>query len=128
MTILPDPSIIVIFGGTGDLARRKLLPALVHLAKGGHIRPETRPLPVATADHDDSRQRKLAYDALVAAKVSVEDIALLCGEKMHYQSIGKAMPSDFTALAARLTALEQTHALPGNRAFYLALPPQVFVS
>ncbi len=128
MSKLPDPSVNVIFGGTGDLARRKLLPALVHLAKGGHVDPRCRVLAVAIEDLDDVGYRSLARDALAVAGVTAADAALLCGESMHYHCIGKGAAADFAALAARLTALEQAHDLPGNRAFYLALPPQVFVS
>lgn len=128
MSNLPDPSIIVIFGGTGDLARRKLLPALAHLAKDGHANPATRVLAVAIDPLDDAGYRTLARESLAAAKVPSETIAKLCGEHMHYQSIGDASPAAFHALAERLAALEHQYSLPGNRAFYLALPPQVFGS
>ncbi len=128
MSNVPDPSIIVIFGGTGDLARRKLLPALVHLAKGGHINSSTHVLAVAIEPMDDTAYRKFVGEALTAAKVAPDDARLLVDETMHYHSIGKGTPDDFRALAGRLAELELKQGLPGNRAFYLALPPQVFAS
>jgi glucose-6-phosphate 1-dehydrogenase len=67
MSIVPDPSVIVIFGGTGDLARRKLLPALARLAKGGHSNAATHVLAVAIEPLDDTSYRKLANEALAAA-------------------------------------------------------------
>jgi len=126
MSKRPDPSICVIFGGTGDLARRKLLPALADLAGGGYLDPRTHVVGVAIEDMDDEGYRKLARSALAAAKVPDKDIQLLTGDTMHYQGIGKGTAADFRALAERLQQLDRTHDLPGNRAFYLALPTQVF--
>jgi glucose-6-phosphate 1-dehydrogenase len=122
----PEPSINVIFGGTGDLARRKLLPALARLVKGGHLHPRCRLFAVATEQLDDAGYRAFAREALSATGLPPEDIALLIGDQVHYQCIGKGEASDFVALAGRLAALEEACDLPGNRAFYLALPPQVF--
>jgi len=127
-TKVPDPSINVIFGGTGDLARRKLLPAFVHLIKGGHINPRCRLLAVAIEPHTDEEYRAFVGEALKTAGIAADDIKLLTGENVHYQSIGKAEAADFAALAKRIASLESQHDLPGNRAFYLALPPQVFAS
>jgi glucose-6-phosphate 1-dehydrogenase len=47
-------------------------------------------------------------------------------ERLHYRSIGQGTADDFRALAKEIEALERKHALPGNRVFYLALPPQVY--
>ena len=56
------PNVFVIFGGTGDLSRRKLLPALTRMAGA-----RTHVLGVARdASHTDESFRKLAYDAAVA--------------------------------------------------------------
>ena len=126
MSKAPDPSINVIFGGTGDLARRKLLPALARLVKGGHLHPRCHLFAVATEALDDEGYRKLAREALAAAGFSAEEIALFINDQVHYQCIGKGAPEDFAALAKRLAELEESHDLPGNRAYYLALPPQVF--
>ncbi|MCB9558933.1 MAG: glucose-6-phosphate dehydrogenase [Kofleriaceae bacterium] len=128
MSKLSEPSIYVIFGGTGDLSRRKLLPALARLAKSGHLNPRSHIMAVAIEPLDDDGFRKLAREALAAAGVPPEDVVLLGGDALHYHGIGKGGPADFQALAKRLKDLEHTHDLPGNRAFYLALPPQVFVS
>ncbi len=125
---LPDPSLFIIFGGTGDLSRRKLLPALARLVKEGRLDPDSRVVAVAIDDqYDDASYRELAHAALTAAKVSGGDIAALLG-RLHYQSISKGEASDFHALATRLALIEGEYQLPGNRAFYLALPPQAFVS
>src|SRR6185503_11338250 len=102
MSKAPDPSINVIFGGTGDLARRKLLPALARLVKGGHLHPRCHLFAVATEALDDEGYRKLAREALAAAGFSAEEIALFINDQVHYQCIGKGAPEDFAALAKRL--------------------------
>ncbi len=49
-------------------------------------------------------------------------------ECLFYQTLGHAEAQDYKALATRIDALERDHHLSGNRAFYLALPPQAFPS
>jgi glucose-6-phosphate 1-dehydrogenase len=127
MSKLPDPSLCVIFGGTGDLARRKLLPALARLAGGGHLDPRTHLLGVAIDDLDDEGYRKLAREALAAARLAPADVARVTGDHLHYHRVGQG-PAAFEALAQRIAGLERAHELLGNRAFYLALPPSVFVA
>ncbi len=132
---IPDPSVFVIFGGTGDLARRKLLPALARLARAGRLAPESRVLAVAIDPLDDEGFRALARTALVAAGVPEPDCSPLL-ERLHYQPLRPPGPiadttsagaADYQALAQRIARLEAAHGLPGNRSFYLALPPQAFV-
>jgi len=126
-TRLPDPSLFIIFGGTGDLSRRKLLPALARLVKEGRVDPDSRVLAVAIEDqYDDASYRELARTALAAASLPEEDITAALA-RLHYQSIGKGTTADFDALSRRIAMLEGERGLPGNRAFYLALPPQAFV-
>lgn len=122
-----DPSLIVIFGGTGDLSRRKLLPALARLVAAGHVSPACHVLATGRRDsHDDASFRKLAREALSAAGLSTETAAALCESRLHYQATGKGAIEDFERLAHRVEALEEEHGLPGNRVFYLALPPPAF--
>ncbi len=127
VTRLPDPSVFVIFGGTGDLARRKLLPALARLMRDGRLDPDTRFVSVALdKQHDDVSYRTLARQALHDAKLSdAEAEALL--PRLHYQAL-QGGAADYAALGQRLELIEAEHRLPGNRSFYLALPPQAFVA
>src|SRR5690554_7401760 len=59
---------IVVFGGTGDLAMRKLLPALYYLHRDRHLHPQTRILALARARHEPE-----AYRRLVRRHVSQQD-------------------------------------------------------
>lgn len=124
---LCEPSTIVIFGGTGDLSQRKLLPALASLAAAGHMHPKCRVIAVGrSADRDDAWFRSEATAALVRAGVDPQSAVPLEAlvERMGYQAVGGA--EDYVALAERLEALEQQDGRPPNRIFYLALPPRAF--
>ncbi|MDX1689935.1 MAG: glucose-6-phosphate dehydrogenase [Acidimicrobiia bacterium] len=119
MTHLP-PHLFVIFGATGDLARRKLFPAIYRMMADDDARAVV--LGVATSDWDDEQFRSAAREALVDA--GFEDASEWCDHHVHYQPVGR--DDDYDALARRISEIEDDHDLPGNRAFYLALPPPVF--
>ncbi|MEM9382499.1 MAG: glucose-6-phosphate dehydrogenase [Planctomycetota bacterium] len=116
-------SSLVIFGGTGDLARRKLLPALARLSLRGAINARTRIVGVATSpENTEESYRELVRASLVAAEVEPDAAAALCSTCIHYQGLGDRGEGAFRALGARLEELEREHDLPPRRAFYLALP------
>lgn len=124
------PHLFVVLGATGDLMRRKLLPALFHLAAQGLLK-ETSLILGATRKTDlgDVGFRAQAGEALAAAGFSADDLAgRWCDECLFYQPIGLGEAEDYQALAARIAELEQAHHLPGNRVFYLALPPDALPS
>ncbi|QDV09116.1 Glucose-6-phosphate 1-dehydrogenase [Planctomycetes bacterium Poly30] len=117
------PSTLVIFGGTGDLARRKLLPALAELTAAGSISPKTRIVGVATSpENTEASYRQLVAKSLVEADVPPEVAKALCQDCVHYQGLGDGSTAAYQALGERLLALEAEHDLPPRRAFYLALP------
>ena len=122
---------IVIFGGTGDLARRKLLPALAVLRHHGFTNDDTLVLGVArdTAMNDAS-YRALVSEALGKANtgLSGEELRGWIERCVYYEGTGTGKLGDFRRLGARLQALEQEHDQneAPNRAFYLAIPPAAF--
>ncbi|MFQ5795436.1 MAG: glucose-6-phosphate dehydrogenase [Candidatus Bipolaricaulia bacterium] len=123
-----EPHLFVVMGGTGDLMHRKLLPALYHLFIQGLLNDRSQILGVArSTDPDDNSFRADAREALVdAGLVTDEQAGRWCDQCLHFQSIAQRSEKDYRALAARIEALEQEHNLPGNRVFYLALPPPGF--
>ncbi len=122
-----DPCVVIIFGGTGDLSRRKLLPALFRLSTEGRLHANTLVLGVALSAHDDASFQQVAIDALVAAKIDEAEATAFARARVRYHTISRDAP-DFAALGAHIRELEAGSGLPGNRAFYLALPPRVFAS
>lgn len=118
-----EPHLLLIMGATGDLARRKLLPAYVRLTEQGMIPDGSVVVGAArNSELDDQGFRELAQEALS------EEAQDWCARNLFYQSIGGETPEDYRALAERIASLEQEHGLSGNRVLYLALPPAAFPS
>jgi glucose-6-phosphate 1-dehydrogenase len=124
-----DPTLFVIFGATGDLAKRKILPALYQLNAHGVTQRRCVILGVSRdPGSDDSAYRQFARDAIPGNVAPATDAAKWVDENVHYHSIGAGDPSDFAALRARIESIEHEAGLVGNRVFYLSLPPQAFPS
>jgi glucose-6-phosphate 1-dehydrogenase len=119
-----EPAIFAIFGGTGDLAARKLFPALARSAAEKRLHPNTVVLGIGRADVAEPDFRAEIGRALASARFHPADAALLT-DRLHYQPIGAYGPADFSALADRVEALAAAYDIPRNYAFYLSLPPQV---
>ncbi|MCZ6766485.1 MAG: glucose-6-phosphate dehydrogenase, partial [bacterium] len=123
-----EPHIFVVFGGHGDLMGRKLLPAIYHLTREGFLDKGCVVLGVArTGDLDDESFRAWARKSLEEVG-DREPMGAWCDGCLYYHSIGDDAADDFNSLAKRIKDLESKHELPGNRVFYLALPPKAFSS
>ena len=120
-----DRNVFVIFGGTGDLARRKLIPALYDLITYHDISSECILLGVASRDLDDDDYRALTGDALRDAGNSDAGLEAWCEENVFYQRLGRGFGS-FEELSTRIESIERGQSFPGNRIFYMALPPALF--
>jgi glucose-6-phosphate 1-dehydrogenase len=120
------PHLFVVLGATSDLMRRKLLPALYKL-QAGDAGPTPRILGVSRQNLTDNDFRALVREALEATVPKGEAPGRWCDQCLFFQSIGAGTPEDFQALAARIRTLEEEQHLPGNRVFYLALPPHVYL-
>jgi glucose-6-phosphate 1-dehydrogenase len=119
--------LIVVFGGTGDLARKKLLPALFNLATQNLLGERWRILAVSRRrGPSDEGYRAWVATALADEGISKPQLAQWCAQTLHHASIGEGAPGDFQALAARIEGLEAEAQLPGNRIFYLALPSAAY--
>ncbi|MDE3136778.1 MAG: glucose-6-phosphate dehydrogenase [Acidobacteriota bacterium] len=118
--------LFVIVGASGDLASRKLLPALYRLSHDVPADKRFRILGVATDSerNDEAFRQKILKEADELAGVKIDQKWL--DETLFYQSIGHGGPDEYHALAARVAALEKSQQLSGNRVFYLALPPTIF--
>ena len=121
-----DRHLFVIFGATGDLTTRKLLPALYRVITENGVADRAVILGVASKEMAEDAYRDLAHDALADAGFVDHDCATWCRSRIFYQQVPRGAALD--GLAARITTLETEMDLPGNRAFYLALPPVAFPS
>jgi glucose-6-phosphate 1-dehydrogenase len=118
-----EPSLFILFGGTGDLARRKLLPAVGRLAAAGGVADNFHVLGVARdALYDDASFRTLALDSMAASGLQPDQVSEFCNSRFHYQTIGHSKAADYTELGARIESLERQYGLQARRTFYLAIP------
>src|SRR5437773_1123020 len=109
---------LVLFGATGDLAKRKLFPALYQLERRGRLNLPVIGVGRSAWDHGDLRD--YARAAVEAANKSVDQDALnRLTARLHMVSGEYADESTFAALAAELKD-------SNNPAFYLAIPPELF--
>ena len=119
--------VFTIFGGSGDLTKRKIMPALFHLFAEGRIGTDCIVVGTGRKHMDDEAFRALTLEALAEAGLGGgENAAKWCTGCVFYHCLGNGEPEDYRLLGERLTELENTHGIPGNRAFYLALPPEAF--
>jgi glucose-6-phosphate 1-dehydrogenase len=122
---MSDGQLFVILGATGDLTRRKLFPAIYELlTKGRHSRSAI--LGVSRTALDDEAFREFARESLGDAGFDEDEVAKWCDDCVHYVQVEK--DEDYHELTAKCAEIESEHDLPGNRIFYLALPPAAFPS
>lgn len=125
---IAGPSGMVIFGVTGDLARKKLLPAIYDLASRGLL-PAGFPL-VGYGRRDWSKQEFENY-VLEAVKAGArtkfqENVWQRLAEGMHFVKGNFDDDQAFDNLAAKLLELDHSRGTAGNWAFYLSVPPDYF--
>jgi len=123
-----EPHIFVIVGATGNLAGLKLFPSIYQLHAKGILTTKSKILGVARRGLDDQSFRVMARQMLEAQGLPVDDtfFSPWCDSCLYYQSISQGQLDDYKRLATRLENLEQQYYLPGNRVFYLAIPPRTF--
>ncbi|HEX6948252.1 MAG TPA: glucose-6-phosphate dehydrogenase [Nitrospira sp.] len=120
-----EPHLFVILGATGDLTRRKLLPALFHLRSYGELEKQNTVI-VGAAQPEMSEEafRLWAYEGLNKSEArNAPDLRRWCDEYLHYQSVHLGEAEDYETFGKYIKQLETTRNLPENRVFYLALPP-----
>jgi glucose-6-phosphate 1-dehydrogenase len=123
-----DPCCFVIFGASGDLTRRLLLPALYNLAAGGLLPEAFSIIGVARADISDATFREdLAKGLRRFATSKVEDeVADRLLNRVSYVQGGADDSATYQKLARVLAQIEPARGTRGNRLFYLATPPAAF--
>lgn len=119
--------VFVILGATGDLTKRKLLPALYHLRNQGVCeKNNTLIVGAALPEMGEDGFRLWAYEGLQKAGWRNEkDLQAWSENCLYYHTLHQGTPEDYNGLAMYIRNLEKTHDMPGNRVFYLALPPTV---
>lgn len=125
----PAPCVFVVFGASGDLTRRKLIPALYNLAVSRLLPPGFSIVGFAVTDLDDETFRKSMHEGVAQfsrRKPVDEAVWNDFASRLHYVSGRFDDPANFQKLRAKLEELDAKNATRGNRLYYLAIPPSFF--
>jgi glucose-6-phosphate 1-dehydrogenase len=125
----PEPCAMVIFGATGDLARRKLVPALYNLAVSGHLAAAFGIVGVAKSELPSdkfARDMREAVGTFSRTKPIDPEIWQDFAAGIRYVSGSFDEPGTFARLRAQLEELDRTRSTRGNRLYYFATPPSAF--
>nr|WP_026930561.1 glucose-6-phosphate dehydrogenase [Glycomyces tenuis] len=125
---IPEPCALVIFGVTGDLARKKLIPAIYDLANRGLLPASFVIVGFARRDWTHGTFEEMSREAAKSHARTPwrEDVwDRLSG---NFKFVPGAFDDDdaFDKLDATVDELRETHGIPGNAAFYFSIPPQAF--
>jgi glucose-6-phosphate 1-dehydrogenase len=123
----PDPCVVVIFGASGDLTKRKLLPALYHLEQAGNL-PENfavlgvarRPLEGAFAP--DMKEGIESGGGVDPADPKVDEFV----SRISYHAMNFDESSGYDGLKQHLAEIDERFGTQRNRLFYLATAPEYF--
>src|SRR5262245_55979266 len=121
----PEPCAIVIFGASGDLTQRKLIPALYSLAVRKLLPDRFAVVGVARSDETSEEFRARMRTALEAFSRDelYDDVWERFSAGMRYVSADFTSDEDSDRLAAALADLDAERGTAGNRIYYLAVPP-----
>ncbi len=126
---IADPAVMVIFGATGDLSGRKLLPALYNLAKQRSLPAGFAVVGAAMNELSDDDFRKHASDKIHEfSRTQPIDGRVLDAflSSVSYVKVDFGQLDDFKTLAKKLQQLDDANHVPGNRIFYCATPPPTY--
>jgi glucose-6-phosphate 1-dehydrogenase len=124
---IPDPGILVIFGASGDLTKRKLLPALFHLRQNGLLPKEFAIVGVARRPLGDEfaadmREGILSFGGVDASDPKLDEFVA----HISYFALNFDDPSDYAGLKTELERIAKEKGIGGDRLFYLATAPEFF--
>src|SRR5688500_14279567 len=122
------PTALVIFGATGDLAHRKLLPALYNLAHEGALPERFKLIGVARRDKENQNFREECRVSICEHSRRTPDDEVLNGLLEHVSYIASNFddPEGYKALKVALDQLDEEAGQPLNRDYYLSTAPEFF--
>ena len=125
----PAPCVFVIFGASGDLTRRKLLPALYNLAVSRLLPPGMSIVGFALTEMNEDAFRKQMHDGVAEfsrRKPIDETVWQDFASRLHYVAGKFEDVGNFAKLREKLEELDAKNGTRGNRIYYLAVPPSAF--
>ena len=126
---VPEPCAVVLFGATGDLTHRKLVPALYHLERAGQLPAECAVVGFARRDWDDERFRIEIKPTLAEwAGGDFERYWPQFATRLAFSGGTFDDADAYDRLKERLEAIDASHGTRGNRLYYLAVAPEFFAT
>ena len=124
-TVSPHPCSLVLFGSSGDLPKRKLLPAVYNLGLGGSLPSSFAIIGFSIDEFTDDSFRNYARDGIEAySRQALDEERFPDYERALFYTQGSFDdPEAYAKLKERLEEIEPQFGIPGNRIFYLAIPP-----
>ena len=121
-----DNNCIVIFGASGDLTHRKLIPALYNLYKIGRLSENFSVLGVARSDLNDETFREKMREALIHNEETTPDTLDAFCSHLYYQAVNTSDAQDYGKLVPRLDDLHDKYKTCGNTLYYMSTPPSLY--
>ena len=121
-----DNNCIVIFGASGDLTHRKLIPALYNLYKIGRLSENFSVLGVARSDLNDETFREKMREALIHNEETTPDTLDAFCSHLYYQAVNTSDAQDYGKLVPRLDDLHDKYQTCGNTLYYMSTPPSLY--
>jgi len=124
---LPPPCVIVIFGASGDLTQRKLVPSLYDLCRKRQLHPATAVVGVSrTKMSDDEFRDHLKDSAKEFAEQFDEETWNHFAGRLHYHPADSTKEDDFPGIKQRVDEISQEHESGCNVLFYLSVAPHLY--
>jgi glucose-6-phosphate 1-dehydrogenase len=125
---MPEPQILVIFGASGDLTQRKLIPAIYYLRRERRLPPETTVVGVARREwsHDHFREQMRKGLEEFSEGVGSEELWDDFAQGLFYCSGDIDNPDSYHKLKEFLRELDSKRGTRGNRVFYLSVAPKLY--
>src|SRR5689334_623460 len=125
---VPQPCAIVIFGATGDLAHRKLIPALYNIAADGEMPPAVAVIGFARRPKTDEEFRAEMEEATrkFSRQTVRDEVWAGFAKSLFYHRSEFGDEAGYKSLAQRLEQLDRESGTRGNRLFYFAAAPDQF--
>lgn len=120
-------SLIVIFGATGDLAKRKLYPSLYQLYQKGKLSNHFAVIGVARREWSHDTLRNHVKDSVLTSTPDAKQIDEFVSH-FYYQAHDVTKTESYVDLKNLADELDEKYSLQGNRIFYLAMAPEFFGS
>jgi glucose-6-phosphate 1-dehydrogenase len=119
----PGPTTLVIFGASGDLTRRKLLPAIYHLSRGQRLPARFAVIGVGRTRYHDEEFRQLLHESLgeSGSAAGSDEVAASLAQRLHYVFGDLEDPELYRTIGRKLAEIGNAGVL-----YYLAVPPTAY--